>query len=185
MSERLAPIVDETKPHNSKSPMPKLLLTGGILYAMIACIPVNDQSPTVWNDPGLAGGRPDRGLTSLQMRLDFQHNPAGSVRMETCYNEPGKFRVVSEEKSPRPGILVDKTLDHKAQCYPEVWPVSPIDNGDHEIINLGLGNTSEQLSTGARSYDVTRTGKNTLNIKPLPPTDLGKPGSLKMRDATQ
>lgn len=161
-----------------------------VVIAMAACNPnrgeptatANTDQPTVWNDSDLPNN-PDRGLTSVMIRFDPQHDPVGSVRMETCYDNTGRFRVVSEEVSPRPGPLVDKTFDHKAQCYPEVWPVSPIDVGDVEIVELGVGNTDDDLSN-VRAYEVKRTVGQTLEVKPLGTKTIGKPGTLKMRDAT-
>lgn len=179
MSERLAP---ESKfSMRSLRRLPRLALGSVLVFA--ACTSGSDQSPTVWNDPGLGGEKSDRGLTSVQIRLD----PGSSVLMETCFKDKGEFRIVSEEMSPRPGYLVDKTYPHEAQCYVK-YPVSPIDDEDIEKIYLGLDNTygngEVDLSTNVRVYRVERIG-NTLKIETLSPKDLGKPGTLKMRDATQ
>lgn len=139
------------------------------------------DQPTVWNDPDLPN-RPDRGLTSLMLRFDPQHDPAGSVRMEVCFNKPGDFRVVSEEVSPRPGVLVDEVFKHEAKCYPDLWPVSPIDVGDVEKVYIGVGDTPEDLSK-VREYGVERTGAQTLEIEPRSLQSIGGPGTLNMRDA--
>lgn len=192
MRETLAPAVGKgEQTHKSKFSMRFLrraaVTGGGILTsAIISACASGSESPTVWNDPSLGGGKSDRGLTSLQMSLDFQHDPAGSIRMKTCFKNNGEFRVVSEEISPRPGYLVDKTYPTKSdECHTK-FPVSPINLGDIENVYLGLddtyGNGDVELSTGVRSYEVTRTGENNLDIKPLSPRNLREPGRLEMRD---
>lgn len=185
----LPTIVTQKKSHRIRT-QPGLWGLGlGLMVLATACADRGSAVvPTVWNDPDLPN-HPDRGLTSLQIRLDLEHDPAGSVRMETCYDKPGKFRVASREISPRPGpgpdyYLVDKTFDHDVQCYPNVWPVSPIDVGDVERVYLGVGDTDEELSTNVREYEVIKTGAQTLDVRSvgLLPA-MGKPGTLKIRDA--
>lgn len=168
-------------------PITLLSLVGGLGLLAMACSAQGSGEPTVWNDPNLLN-KPDRGLTSVQIRLDFQHDPSGSVRAVTCYDNTGRFRVVSREISPRPGpgpdpnYLVDKTFDHEAQCYPDVWTVSPIDVGDDEVFYLAMGNTDEDL-LNARAYGIRRTDTRTLIVELLGSEPIGAPGTLKMRDA--
>lgn len=148
---------------------------------LIACGSPKPEEPTVWTDPDLKD-KPDRGLTSLMLRFDSQHDPSGSVRVEVCFNNIGRFRVVSQEVNPRPGYLVDKTFPHQAICYPQIWPVSPIDRGDVEIVYISSGDNNDPL-TDARAYEVRRVGSVTLDIKSLGAKSLGTPNTLPMRDA--
>lgn len=163
-----------------------------LILALLAasCAPKVESiaSTTVWRDPGL--GTPDiGGLSGVMFELDFSHQPAGSygsVGMEASYDYPGKSRIVSEEVSPNPGYLVDKTFEHGVGEY-SVWPVSPINPGDEEIVYVAnsKANSSDKGDlSNAREYVITRaeTG-NELKIKYLGHKLIDPPGTYEMRDA--
>lgn len=141
------------------------------------------SNTTVWSDRDLLN-HPDRGLIKLKSGLDIFQDPAGSVGMLISFNDTGVLRIVSEEVGPKPGYLVDKIIKHEKGDY-AVHPVSPINDGDHEIVYVAILSDSEKSDyralSYARKYDIIRTGDE-LKIKYLGHKLIGPPGTLPMRD---